>query len=559
MRSDFPRHGQPVFAAGMINAIRVMMDRLASLPGPVLAALTGLAILPALAMAYGGTRLLQVLILALSAWLLIWRPSQRRPVKQLQLGAALLLLLSFLLDSVVRGFILSRYGAVPDSTMVTTSIANTSAAEATEFIVAFWPALALWAGVFVGSASIVVLLLAAWWRKPGARVQTSRRERAAFAVLLLMMALALAIRPWRHHHPLAFWPAWATQIARLQEQWHSAELQHETVRQRASADAPVLTRDSPDTLVLVITDSVNRNHLSVYGYPRETTPKLAFRRESEPDNIKIFRHAWSADASTVLALNNFFHFGEPQRADRHHLLALVAAAGYKTWWISNHDDLAVYKEHSVLADHMAMVNNFPGRSTTSLDQQVLAPLDSALRDEARRKFIVVHLLGAHPHYANRFPSGRTPFHDREDVVYQSLKKEGRSFWAIDSRNNYDAALHFHDEVLDHIFELTARSGKKTSLMFLSDHGQEVGSMSDHAGHSASSADGYRIPLIVWGGLARPLREEIESVPVRSDWLGYSVIRMLGLRWKGYQTDKDVLHPGYQWLPPKLPISVDYRS
>lgn len=559
MRSDGFRYRYSMRVAGTINAIRVLIDRLASLPGPVLAALTGLAIVPALAMAYGGTRLLQLLILAFSAWLLIWRPSQRRPVKQLQLGAALLLLLSFLLDSVVRGFILSRYGAVPDSTMVTTSIANTSAAEATEFMVAFWPALALWAGVFVGSAAVVVLLLAAWWRKPGCRVQAGRWERAGFAVLLLMLAIALAIRPWRNHHPLAFWPAWATHIVQLQAQWHSAELQRETVRQRAISEAPVLSRDSPDTLVLVITDSVNRNHLSVYGYPRETSPKLAFRRESEPDKIKIFRHAWSVDASTVLALNNFFHFGEPQRADRHHLLAIAAAAGYKTWWISNHDDLAVYKEHSVLADHTAMVNNFPGRSTTSLDQQVLAPIDSALRDQARRKFIVVHLLGAHPHYANRFPSGRTLFHDRDDVVYQSLKREGRAFWAIDSRNNYDAALHFHDEVLDRIFELTARSGKNASLMFLSDHGQEVSSMSDHAGHSASSADGYRIPLIVWGGFARPLRGDIESVPVRSDWLGYSVIRMLGLRWKGYQGDKDVLHPEYQWLPPKLPISVDFRS
>lgn len=543
----------------MTNAIGRALRALGRLPWPVLAAMTGLSVVPVLCSAYGGTRLLQLVVLSLSAWMLLWRPGVRLPVRRLQLTAASVLLASFLLDGVVRGFILSRYGTVPDSTMVTTSMANTSVSESREFLVAFWPALALWAGIGLFTVSLLGLLLAAWWKKPVVRTRMTRRERAVFILLLLLLVLAMTIRPWRNHHPLLFWPKWSASIIELREQWHRAELQHESFRRRAIDEAPALTRDSPDTLVLVISDSINREHLSVYGYPRETTPKLASRRDNEPDKLKIFRYAWSADASTVLALNNFFYFGEPKRPDRHHLLALAAAAGYKTWWISNHDDLAVYKEHSALADQRVMVNHFPGRSTTSLDLHILPPLEAALQDDAKRKFIVVHLLGAHPHYENRYPSGRAPFKGREDAVHDALKKDGRSFWAIASRNAYDAAIHFHDEVLDRTLELTARAGKRARWIFLSDHGQEVGSVSDHAGHSAASPDGYRIPLILWGDMAKQLPHAPDGMPVRSDWLGYSMMRMLGIRWKGYRTERDILHPAYQWQPPALPFSVDYYS
>jgi len=102
-----------------------------------------------------------------------------------------------------------------------------------------------------------------------------------------------------------------------------------------------LSAQSPDTLVLVISDSVNRQHLSLYGYPRPTTPKLEARSRQDSASFKVFRHAWSSDASTVASLNNLFHFGEPDSPSRQHLLALASAAGYQTWWISNHDDIAI--------------------------------------------------------------------------------------------------------------------------------------------------------------------------------------------------------------------------
>ena len=95
-----------------------------------------------------------------------------------------------------------------------------------------------------------------------------------------------------------------------------------------------------DAVVLVISESINREHLSLYGYPRNTTPELLLRQQKEADRLGVFRHAWSVDASTIAALENFFYMG-PAKSEKQHLLALAAKAGYRTWWISNHDDLAI--------------------------------------------------------------------------------------------------------------------------------------------------------------------------------------------------------------------------
>ena len=409
------------------------------------------------------------------------------------------------------------------------------------------------------SATLLALLLRRWWKASAAPVKPSRWHRAAFVALLLVLLVALAVKPWRKYHPVVFWPLWAQQLAETREQWESAHLQQAGLKQRAAAQAPALAPSSPDTLVLVMSDSVNRAHLSLYGYPRQTTPQLEQRLQREAGAFKVFRHAWSADASTVTALANFFHFGEPSSPSRNHLLAVAAAAGYQTWWISNHDDLAIHRQHAELADRQSMLNKVPGRSAASLDDAVLPELERALRSGPGRKLIVVHLLGAHPHYRLRHPPDRAPFRDARDEVYRQLEASGRSAWTRELRNDYDSAIHYHDSVVDRTLELTRTLGGRAGWMFLSDHGQEVGSVSDHAGHSASSPDGYRIPLLAWGAVATGVPDELRRLPIRADWLGYSLTRLLGIDWRGYRPERDFLHPGYRWTPPRHPVQVDYLS
>ena len=93
-------------------------------------------------------------------------------------------------------------------------------------------------------------------------------------------------------------------------------------------------------------------------------------------------------------------------------------------------------------------------------------------------------------------------------------------------------------------------------MYLSDHGQEVGHGGNHAGHSPSTASGYRIPTIIWrNGLSKPQQPGTETRPFRADWAAWTLADLLKLTWNGDTTDRNVLSDGYRWLAPTLPVQV----
>ena len=78
-------------------------------------------------------------------------------------------------------------------------------------------------------------------------------------------------------------------------------------------------------------------------------------------------------------------------------------------------------------------------------------------------------------------------------------------------------------------------------------------------HSAATADGYRVPLLVWGAGIANLPPATFSQPVRTDWLGHSVMHLLGIDWLGHLPEKNVLDTRYRWRAPPLPMVADFAS
>lgn len=524
----------------------------------VLVGLALASLLVPLTLAYNGTRLFQMLVLACPVALCLCWPSRHLMGRAFQALLAGLLGGLFITDAVIRAFLWNAYGASPASAMVITALANTTPQEVAEFWAMYRDS--LWQAVLGALASLVVLgaSLFGWWRRPWPPLKLTRWSRVALLLVLALVVLSMALKPWRQHHPVLFWTHWMGQVSSLQNQWSDWGAQRARWLANAQTQHPALAADAPDTVVLVIGESINRRHLSLYGYPRDTTPQLMLRQQSEAPRLGVFQHAWSADASTVAALRNFFHLGASGNAQQH-VLALASQAGYQTWWITNHDDLAVDQQHAQLADSVHRLNKTPGRSGQSLDESTLPVLKAALQNPAPRKLIVLHLLGAHPHYQLRHPQDRVPFRNVKDEIDQVMKNQGRSARVRDLRNDYDSALHYHDTVVATTLDLTRKYSHKAAWVYFSDHGQEVGHVGDHVGHSASTSDGYRVPLLIWGDAIERLPQQTFSQPVRTDWLGFSLMRVLGIDWLGHAPQQDVLDERYQWMPPPLSMVTDFRS
>ncbi len=505
---------------------------------------------------HDGRRIAQLMVLATPAlaWL-VW-PIRSPALHRLRTVLVWLWTMGFALDAVTRAYLIDAYHAAPDSSLVQSAAANTNEREMNEYVAMHWRSALLW-----GAAILAAGLVVGRYVQRGARraVRLSRWVTGTMCGLLMLTGIAYVSKPWRRLHPVVFWSDWNQSVKSLRAGWADQQLARELLTERARAAAPSITKEGPATIVLVLTDSINRDNMALYGYRRATTPRLLAHKAQLEDHMLVLRNAWSVDASTIPALRSLFSFGVPQDREPQHLLALARAAGYKVWWMSNHDDVAIEQQHARLADVVEVVNHTPGRAGASLDGELLDCLQEALEDTTERKLIVVHLMGAHPHYRLRFPVGANPFDDRIDDVEDQLEKSGRAMWVRKYRQEYDAALLYHDFVVSETLQLTRKVGRTDGYrawMYLSDHGQEVGHGGNQVGHSPSTASGYRIPAVLWRSSAPlPYPAGSNVRPFRADWAGWTIADLLNMRWRGDVGDRNILSTGYRWQAPTLPVDV----
>lgn len=505
---------------------------------------------------YDGRRIAQLFILMMPPLIwLAWPISNAFQLKFRRLLACSWIML-FALDGATRSYLLELYQSPPDGMMVLAAMANTNWRESSEYLSMHWPSFLLISGVLVLAALLVWRVSGLSTSKPNGQ---ERRLATVSLILLLVCVLAYSSKSWRRFHPVIFWNKW-TQIAQnLNSNLADQTKERSRLLARAVDAKPTLSHEGPSTVVLMLSESINRDNLSLYGYPRQTTPELQALQKASGSQMTVLRNAWSVDASTLPALRNFFSFGAPDSQNSHHLIALAKASGYKVWWISNHDDIAIDQQHAQLADTVQMINRIPGRSSLSLDGEMLDELKEALETSTERKFIVVHMQGAHPHYKLRYPKEKSSFDATEDIIDTSMKEKGISSWVRSLRQNYDSALLYNDHVSAQALRLTQsinRPGQRLAWIYLSDHGQEVGHVTNHAGHSKSTEAGYRIPALFWQNAgSKALPEGVSDRPFRADWAAWTVADLLGMHWSDASSERNVLSQAYQWQAPSLPMPV----
>jgi len=255
----------------------------------------------------------------------------------------------------------------------------------------------------------------------------------------------------------------------------------------------------PSTLVLVIGESTNRQRMSLYGYPRATTPELDKLR----DQLAVFDNVITPRPYTIEALQQVLTFADEENPDLYlktpSIVSMMKQAGYKTYWITNQQTMT--KRNTMLttfseqADEQVYLNNNRNQNARQYDGDVLAPFSKALADPAERKFIVVHLLGTHMSYQYRYPPSFDKFTDREGVPASISDDQ------LPTYNSYDNAVLYNDFVVSSLIKDYAKTDPNGFLLYLSDHGEDV---FDSAGHSTlgrnegkPTAPMYTIPFMAY--------------------------------------------------------------
>lgn len=276
-------------------------------------------------------------------------------------------------------------------------------------------------------------------------------------------------------------------------------------RRRPGAQPPGVTQrgplaGQPQTYVFVIGESLSRNHMSLYGYWRETTPQLA---RLAPE-LAVFTDVISPHSHTdpslerVLTLANDANgltFADPRN---YSLVELLRAAGFTTWWISNQNTFGPWDNKTAVLAHDAervrYLNQGTGAFVTGAhDEVLLEPLAAALADPAPRKAIFLHFLGNHWDYSKRYPSGRAAF------VAPPTAREIGAWRDVHSRRNidhYDNAVRYHDHLVAQVIERLRGMQQPAALVMFADHGESVYAGRFHNWREFTR-DHLEVPLILW--------------------------------------------------------------
>ncbi|WP_332878956.1 phosphoethanolamine transferase [Massilia sp. S19_KUP03_FR1] len=468
---------------------------------------------------------------------------RRRLVAQ----GALLLNSLVLLNAAVEGFLFWLYGLAPKNIVVADAILGSNANEVREFIETYWPHLALVALLAVGMVALLYWAERRFNTVAGAAPPVRRRDRMIGTALLALFIALHFNDTMAEENPFVYWPGYFTDYRTQRDFLVDVRQQVASALVEAQAYDTAYTGPAQQTLILVLGESVNRSNWSLYGYPRNTTPLLDARR----DQMLVFRNVLSSDAATAASLLKMLTPATRERPDawltEPNVLSLARNAGYHVTWLSNQEQgdgpIQILAEH---AHEQIFVNNGHGRAARSLDERVLPHLERVLAGPAPRKLIVVHMQGAHLRYELRYPAAFDVFSGAEDAVTAGLESAGRPFWIRTARNQYDNAMRYTDHVLDAIIRQAGASTSSgaMSVLYVSDHGQEVGHHSNFSGHSATHPSGYQVPLLLWSKNApqppAAARAVLQGHPYRTDYMDHTVLGLLHIQSCFYQPENDVL-------------------
>lgn len=273
------------------------------------------------------------------------------------------------------------------------------------------------------------------------------------------------------------------------EQWKSSG---------QTGDIRLMDDHENQTFVLVIGESTNRERMGLYGYSRDTTPELDRMAES----LLVFTDVIATRPYTIESLTHALSFAtvaDPDAVNQYpNIVSLMKAAGFHTTWITNQQTVSerntMLTALSMVADDRVYLNNNRRQNSSLLDDAVLEPFELALSGEAKKKFIVVHLLGTHSSYRFRYPPSFEVFEQELRVGFEAgLSDNEQALY-----DSYDDAILYHDKIVSTLIEEYHKRDPYGAIVYFADHGEEV---FDHRGFRGRSerdpsTEMYTVPFLV---------------------------------------------------------------
>jgi len=295
---------------------------------------------------------------------------------------------------------------------------------------------------------------------------------------------------------------------------------------------PVLRPGAAQNLVVILGESINLNHMSLYGYPKSTTPFLE-SLQNQPGFFKEKGVACgvSTDVAVPLLINGLCSPGAmPQIVSTNScLFRLAKTNGYQTWFMTAQAGDSTKGILNYLCpkyiDHFYHPQNLiedAGYYTHLKDMELVEILDRV--DWSKKNFILLQQRSSHTPYGENYPKSMERF--------PKIKGERTSEKVI---RTYDNSLAYSDEFFKRTIEkVLAKSPGPVMFLLTSDHGEAMGE-GGRFGHLRLFKEQYMVPWLFYqsGGGEWVSRLQEAKRPLSHVDFHRLAAGILGYEWKGF--------------------------
>ena len=439
---------------------------------------------------------------------------------------------TFLVTTVILGYYASSGSLLNASAVM--AVFQTNPAEAKSYLDDFVP-WQVWTAVLILLLAYVIVLNK--WKLSVARIHGMMHHRAGKALLLFCILLAI-FSLYRTRD--TFYKHLTSETRQGLKAYTDFSLYREARATDLTRELDGVTSTRPGVYILVIGESQNKMHMSAYGYDRETTPWLDSMKKD--GHTVFFRDARSCHTHTVPVLS--YALTAKNQYDSRNLTKAVTlieaakAAGYETIWISNQVRYGAWDTPTSAiaseADKQEWLNTHVGETTetTAYDGALVDRLAN-IKPE-RKTLIVIHLMGNHGSYRDRYPQDAAVF-DVDAPV-----------------DLYDNSIRYNDSVVQHIYETAKAMPDFQGLVYCADHADDV---DRNLGHDAShfTQDMTKIPfyMIFSDAYVRENPDAVQELKahegnrVTNDLLFNEMLAVMGIVIpQEYEKQNDLTSPAY---------------
>lgn len=237
----------------------------------------------------------------------------------------------------------------------------------------------------------------------------------------------------------------------------------------------------PNTVIVIIGESETRTLMNAYNPAApKNTPWLTSVKDDS--HFTLFTNVYSCVWYTVPVLehalteSNFYNDKEFNESIS--IVDMAKKAGYRTYWFSNQGSVGVADTPISLIANTADVAEWVDRDLkeSTLDSALLHFLKNVNPNE--KNFIVLHIMGSHIEYRNRYPAEFQHFNDGK----------------INQEADYDNTILYTDWFLSQVFGYAEAHLHLDALLYFSDHGSDPNIARQPDGASFKV---LRIPMFIY--------------------------------------------------------------